>query len=209
RTGLTNGRHGHILDRGPKAPAKPIASSHEVAAAMTNLGLMCALVLALLATAVPPAAAGPLSVTVPAGQWVTLPSAGIVRVDTEPADVAIASIDADVVQIYGARPGVATLILTTSDSVAARLIQVVAAPGTRLPFSGLAGDCARPAFIAAASPSHVAVGVPDLALDWTPSNWRLEWTAPDVRVVASNALTTPLQQLGVPVTKGLQAEWRD
>jgi hypothetical protein len=104
---------------------------------------------------------------------------------------------------------VATLILTTSDSVEARPIQVVAAPGTSLSLFPRAGDCAGPAFIKAANPSHVALVVPDLALDWTPSDWRLEWTPPDVRVLASNALTTPLQQLGVPVTPGLQAEWHD
>ncbi len=176
---------------------------------MTNVGSTCGLVLAVLLVTAPPAAAGPLPVAVSAGQWATLPGAGIVRADTEPAGVAIALTDADVVKIYGVRPGVTTLILTTSDGVAARLIQVVASPGTHLSLIPRAGECAGPAFITSASPSHVALGVSDLALDWTPSNWRLEWTPPDVRVVASSALVTPLQQLGVPVSPGLQAEWRD
>jgi hypothetical protein len=176
---------------------------------MTNAVSTCALVLAVSLAAAVPGAAGPLSVTVPAGQWVTLPVGGIVRADTQPADVATASIDADVVKIYGARPGVATLILTTPEGVEARPIQVVAPFGTPLSLIPRAADCAGPALVRTAGPSHLAVGVPDLALDWTPSNWRLEWTPPDVRLMASSALATPLQQLGVPVTPGLQAEWRD
>ena len=171
--------------------------------------LTCALVLAVLLVSADPGTAASLSITVPAGQWVTLPAAGIVRADTQPADVATASTDADTVKIYGARPGVATLILTTSDTVEARPIQVVAARGTPLSLFPRAGDCAGPALIKTASPSHVALVVPDLALEWTPSDWRLEWTPPDVRVLASSALATPLQQLGVPITPGLQAEWHD
>jgi hypothetical protein len=207
---LTKGRRGHICKRGPKIPADPIASAHEVAGRfMSNVFSTYALVLAVLLVSAAPGAAASLSITVPAGQWLTLPAAGIVRVDTQPADVAIASTDADTVKIFGARPGMATLIVTTADTVQARLIQVVAVPATHLSLVPRAGDCPAPAFIKAVSPSHVALGVPDLALDWTPADWRLEWTPPDVRVLASSALATPLQQLGVPVTPGLQAEWHD
>lgn len=176
---------------------------------MANMLSTCALALAVLLACGTPGAAGSLSITVTAGQSVTVPAAGIVSVDVHPADIATASRDADGVRIAGVQPGVATLVLTTSDSVEARPILVVAGPEKHLSLVLQTGGCPALAYVQAAEPSHLALGMPDLALDWTPSTWRLEWTPPDVRVLASSALATPLQQLGVPVTAGLQAEWRD
>jgi hypothetical protein len=174
---------------------------------MANVLSTCALALAVLLACCTPGAAGPLSITVTAGQSVTLPAAGIVRVDVHPADIATASGDADGVRIFGVQPSVATLVLTTSDSVEARPIQVVAAPEKHLSLVPQGGGCPGLAYVQA--DFHLALGMPDLAVDWTPSTWRLEWTPPDFRVLASSALTTPLRQLGVPVTAGLQAEWHD
>ncbi len=176
---------------------------------MANMLSTCALVLAVLLASCAPGASGSLSMTVTAGQWVTLPAAGILRAEAHPADIAIASSDADAVRIYGVRPGAATLVLTTSESVEARPIQVVAGPEKTLSLVPQTGGCPALAYVKAAEPSHVALGMPDLALDSTPSSWRLEWTPPDVRVLASSALVTPLQQLGVPVAAGLEAEWHD
>ena len=176
---------------------------------MANMLLRFALAFAVLLGSAAPGFSGSFSVTVAAGQGVTLRAPGIVRVDTHPADIATAFTDTDSVRIYGVRPGAATLILTTSSSVEARPIQVVAPPVRNLSMVSRAAGCSVPAYVKAADQSHVAVAGPDVALDWTPSSWRLEWTPPDVRVLASSALVTPLQQLGVPVALGLQVEWHD
>ena len=168
-----------------------------------------ALVLAVVLGNTVPSASGALAITVTAGQWVTLSVSGIVRVDTYPAGIALASPDADSVRIHGLRPGLATLMVTTSNSVEARPIQVAAPSGATMSLVPQAADCPALAPIAAADASHIAIDAPDLAVEWTPSRWRLEWTPPDVRVLASSVLETPLQQLGVPLTRGLQAEWHD
>src|SRR5690348_124078 len=100
---LTKGRRGHICKRGPKIPADPIGSAHQGAGRfMSHRFSTYALALAVLLVSAAPGAAASLSIAVPAGQWLTLPAAGIVRVDTQPADVAIASTDADTVKIFGA-----------------------------------------------------------------------------------------------------------
>jgi hypothetical protein len=176
---------------------------------MATMRSTCTLALAVLLVSCAPAASSSLSITVIAGQSVTLPAAGIVRVDADPGDIATVSRDADTVRIYGVQPGAATLLLTMSDSVEARPIQVVAGRDRTLSFVPQPGGCQALAYVKAAEASHLALGMSDLALDWTPSNWRLEWTPPDVRVLASSALVTPLQQLGVPVAAGLQADWHD
>lgn len=176
---------------------------------MANVLSTCALAfIVVLANAVPSVSSS-YAVPVTAGQWVTLPVPGIVRADAQPADVAIASAGADSVRIYGVRPGTAILTLTTSESVEARPIQVEAPSAAGSSLGSRAGNCPTLAYLKAADPAHVAYAGPDLALDWTPSTWLLEWTPPDVRVLASNVLTTPLQQLGVPAGPGFQAQWHD
>ena len=155
------------------------------------------------------AAAASSAITVAVGGWVTLPASGIVRADINPAESAVAWIGTDAVTIYGIRPGTATLVLTAPDGIEARPVQIVAAAGWDMSLVPRPSRCSALGYTSATESSHIALDASDLALDWTPASWRVDWTPPEGRFSATSALVTPLQSLGVPVAPGVQAEWHD
>ena len=141
-----------------------------------------------------------------AGQSVTIPVPGVVRAETNVREIAEVSTGTDEVTVRGIRTGTATLILNMPDSIEARPIQVVADGLGQTPGHAVWSGCLDQSYITADA-SHVALNTPSLAAEWAPGNWHLAWTPSDARVLASSALITPLQQLGVPIVPGVQVSW--
>ena len=141
-----------------------------------------------------------------AGQSVTVPVPGVVHAETNVRDVAEVSTGTDEVTVRGIRTGTATLILNMPDSIEARPIQVVADGPGQAPGRAFGSGCLDQPYITADA-SHVVLNTPSLDAEWAPGNWHLAWTPSDARVLASSALITPLQQLGVPIVPGVQVLW--
>ena len=134
-----------------------------------------------------------------------VPAPAVLRADTSAPDVAQALAGTDEVTVRGIKPGAAVLTLVTSGSIEARPIQVVpAGTGERA-----AAFAACPGLQPGASGSYASLTAHDLHAEWTPSSWSLLWTHPDGRIWASSALVTPLQQLGLPITPGVQLDWEN
>lgn len=153
------------------------------------------------------AGAGPsLALTVAAGQSVTVPAPGVIRAETSVREVAEVVVGTDAVTVRGLRPGTATLMLTLADGIEGRPVQVVEATSGQSPTFASGDGCFGRSYITAAG-SHVAIRIPSLEAEWSPGFWQLSWSPSDVRVSASSALVTPLQQLGIPVVPGVRVLW--
>lgn len=163
-------------------------------------------VLGLLVVGVGSAGAAPwLTLTVAAGQSVTVPVPGVIRAETSVREVAEAVVGTDAVTVRGLRPGTATLMLTLADGIEGRPVHVVEAPPGQSP-AFASGDRCFDGFLAGDA-SHVALRFSSLEAEWSPGFWQLSWNTSDARVSASSALVTPLQQLGIPVVPGVQVLW--
>jgi hypothetical protein len=165
----------------------------------------------ILLTLVPRAAwTGPVfppPIVVSEGGSVTVPAAAVLRADTSAPDVAQALAGTDEVTVRGIKPGAAVLTLVTSGSIEARRIQVVPA-GTGEGAAAFSG-CPGLNLAGGATGSYASLTAHDLHAEWTPSSWSMLWTHPDGRIWASSALVTPLQQLGLPITPGVQLDWEN
>ncbi len=152
------------------------------------------------------APSSPYALRVIVGQTVTVPVPGVARAETSVRDIAEVSTGTDEVTVRGIRTGTATLILNMPDSIEARPIQVVADGPSQTPGHALGSGCLDQSYITADA-SHVVLNTPSFDAEWAPGNWHLAWTPSDARVLASSALVTPLQQLGVPAVPGVQVLW--
>ena len=141
-----------------------------------------------------------------AGQSVTLPVPGVIHAETNLRDVVEVVTGIDEVTVRGIRTGTAILIVNMPDSIEARPIQVVAAGSGQIPGHAVGAGCLDQPYLTADA-SHVALTTPSLDAEWAPGSWHLSWTPSDARVLASSALITPLQQLGIPIVPGVQVLW--
>jgi hypothetical protein len=151
-------------------------------------------------------AAPSYALTVIAGQSVTVPVPGVVRAETNLPELVEVVTGTDEVTVRGIRTGQATLILSMPDGIEARPIHVAPAVSGQIaaPVSG--GGCLDRSYISADA-AHLALNIPSFEADWAPGNWHLSWSPSDAHVLASSALITPLQQLGVPAVPGVQVLW--
>jgi hypothetical protein len=147
------------------------------------------------------------AILVAAGESLTIPAPGVTRADTSASDVATALAGSDQVTVHGVQPGEAVLFLVTHDSIEARSIQVL--PASSGAISDALAGCPGAGIESISARSRIALTARDLEANWTPSDWNVVWTPPSARVWASSALVTPLQQIGIPITPGLQVDWEN
>lgn len=170
--------------------------------------LVAALICALAATAPAAVAAVPIVTVVMVGGVLSVPAPGVARAEVTPPDAAAVSLDADRVTITGLRPGLATLVLTTSEGIEARRLEVVPADRGGQTLVG-AGGCLAAGSAIATDPSHLVLDDGGVHIALSPGEWDVAWQTARVRLAASSALGSPLGALGVPPALGVEAEWGD
>jgi hypothetical protein len=176
---------------------------------MKRIAVLSVLLLIGALAGVPPASAGvPIITTVAAGGTVVISAPGVVRADITPANVATASSGADQVTVTGLQPGVATLVVTTSQGIEARPIQVVAAASPGLALDDPVG-CAGAWNAIGGDPSHVVFDHAGWHIALSPGTWDVAWQLARARLDASSAVGSPLEALGIPAALGFQAQWGD